>query len=1135
MCGFLDGKAYGLRKRAVAFRRGKVRQGKVPHQMLAKLCCNNQDSLSEKRTTDILLRNTRDYMERLRTMKWLSKALCAVCFCLALTALLSVEAAAGEVSYAVTGGNIYFDAATGTVTGCDSGVTLANIPSEIESVSVTAIADRAFSGKRISTVIIPSSVTAIGDYAFSNCFNLNAAAIRGNGLVSVGEYAFNSTALRSVNLPDSVTEVGQRAFADCKALTSVSVGATAKAGTVSTIIGSEAFLQCSALNKVVLGDGVTEIGEYAFFCCGALKDLTLGSEIRSIGGFCFYQCTALKEVTIPNQVATVKEQTFMYSGLTSVTIPASVTTIEAGAFYASALSEVRYGGSPSEWEKIQFSGSAHQYIQQANIFYGKEDSELPGEDADAPVTTWQAVGGLLHFDPETGAITDCDSGVTEAAIPEEIGGVTVTTIGNRAFYGNDSLKTLTIPDTVTIIEDLAFVQCGVTSLEIPESVVSIGDMAFFQCFFLEEISFPDSLSSIGYRAFFNCEGLHKANRLDLGNGVSRIGEEAFAECGPISILVLPASLSDVGSNAFYGCTITNVMYAGARADWLAMSIGSGNTALTSSSIWFLGEDGSLEDQKDLFNEDYSYPAGWFSICDEYAWQTLLLTNKERAKQNLLPLSAFPALQAAANIRAEELTEEYSHTRPNGSSGLTVLEQCGLTTATAGENIARGQSTAQTVVNDWMNSEGHRANILSTDFNHGGMGYCADHWGQLFMINYCTPRSIRVLPGESGTLRIPVGGCVEDMGAAVELCCDEHGACYIPLMEEMCSGADSSTAGDRTVTVCYSSLSCTFTLSVYEDTSYTKTVNGLTMQISGGEATVTDWDGKAEHVTIPDEVDGYPVSAIGPNVFNSRLSSVTLPEGLEEIGDRAFYGSGITSIELPKRLRRIGQNAFANSGLTGTVHIPASVKDIQPYAFTYLGHVTAFEVHEDNRYYCDDNGVLYDAKKTVLMSYPLASTNSTYVVPDSVTKLYCTSLARTRNLKNLYVTSPSISAMTYALSESNFTLWCSPVTNLYKNITNGRLKNVEGITLRTFPDYSVQADTGSIRVSLAGAYAQGRYYLAAYSGQGQLLTVKTVSGVGQQTYAFPGTDRTHSIQLFSLDEDLVPMNRPTAIWSAEGPF
>lgn len=1066
-------------------------------------------------------------------MKWLNRALCAVCFCLVLTALLSVDAAAREVSYAVTGGNIYFDTATGTVTGCDSGVTLAGIPSQIESVPVTAIADRAFSGKWLSAVIIPSSVTAIGDYAFSNCVNLNAVKILGSGLLSVGEYAFNHTALQSVTLPDSVTEVGQRAFADCTSLTTVKVGTTAEVGTVSTKIGSEAFFQCTALDTVELGNGVTEIGEYAFFCCRALKDLTLGSEIHSIGGSCFYQCTALTEVTIPDQVTTVKEQTFMYSGLTSVTIPASVTTIEAGAFYASALSEVRYGGSPSEWKKIQFSGSAHEYIQQANVFYGKEDSELPGEDADEPVTTWQAVGGLLYFDPETGTITDCDSAVTEAEIPEKIGGVTVTTIGDRAFYGNDSLKTLTIPDTVTIIEDLAFAQCGITSLEIPESVVSIGDMAFFQCFLLEEISFPDSLSSIGCRAFYGCESLYKAERLDLGDGVSRIGEEAFAECGPIIILVLPAGLSDVGSDAFYGCTITNVIYAGTRADWLAMSIGSGNTALTSSTIWFLGEDGNPEDQKDLFNKDYSYPDGWFSICDEYAWQTLLLTNKERAKQNLLPLSAFPALQAAANIRAEELTEEYSHTRPNGTNGLTALEQCGLITVAAGENIARGQSTAQTVVNDWMNSEGHRANILSTDFTHGGMGYCTDHWVQLFMNNYCAPHSIRVLPGESGTLRIPEGGCVEDLGAAVELSCDEHGVCYIPLMEEMCSGADSSTAGDRTVTVSYGSLSCTFTLSVYRDISYTKTVNGLTMQISGGEATVTAWNGTAEHVTIPDEVDGYPVSAIGPSVFTSRLSSVTLPEGLREIGNRAFCGAGITSIELPEGLRKIGEKAFAYSELTGTVYIPASVRDIQPYAFTYLERVTAFEVHEDNQYYCDDNGVLYDAKKTVLMSYPLASTNSTYVVPDSVTRLYCTSLAKTRNLKELYVTSPTISAMTYALSKSNFTLWCSPETNLYKNTANGKLKNVEGITLRAFPDCSVQADTGSIRVSLVGAYSQGQYYLAAYSKEGQLLAVKTVSGVGQQICVFPGTDRTHSIRLFSLEKNLAPKDRPTTIWTAEG--
>jgi len=1066
-------------------------------------------------------------------MKWSNRIFCTVCVCLTLSILLCAQASAQQVPYAVTGGNIYFNTATGSVTGCDSGVTLANIPAEIESVPVTSIAAHAFSGKRLSAVIIPSSVTAIGDYAFSNCVNLNAAAIRGSGLVSVGEYAFNSTALRSVTLPDSVTEVGQRAFADCKSLTSVSVGATAAAGTISTMIGSEAFLQCTALNKVVLGNGVTEIGAYAFFCCGALKDLTLGSEVRSIGGFSFYQCTSLTEVTIPNQVTTVKEQTFMYSGLTSVTIPASVTTIEEGAFYASALTEVHYGGSPSEWKKIQFSGSAHQYIQQANIFYGKEDSGSPGEDADEPVITWQAVGGLLHFDPETGTITDCDSGVTEAAIPEEIGGITVTTIGNEAFYGNDSLKTLTIPDTVTIIEDLAFIQCGITSLEIPESVVSIGDMAFFQCFFLKEISFPDSLSSIGYRAFYNCESLNISGRLDLGNGVSRIGEEAFAECGPIPFLVLPASLSEVGSNAFYGCTITNVIYKGTRADWLAMSVGSGNTALTSAAISFLGEDGSSDEQTGLFNGDYSYPDGWFSICDEYAWQALLLTNKVRSQEGLLPLSAFPALQAAANIRAEELTSSYSHTRPNGSSGLTVLGQCALTAASSGENIAQGQSSPSEAVNDWMNSPGHRANILTGDFNHGGMGYSTNHWVQLFMTNYCSPQSIRVLPGESGALRIPVNGCVEDLGAAVELCCDEHGVCYIPMMEEMCSGADSSRAGEYTVTVQYGPHTCTFTLSVYQDTSYTTTVNGLTMEISGGTATVTGWDRQARNVIIPDQVDGYPVTAIGPSVFSYYPSSVTLPKGLKEIGDKAFYeADGLTSIQLPQGLRTIGKNAFAGSGLTGTVHIPASVKDIQPYAFTYLDHVTAFDVHEDNRSYCDDNGVLYDAGKTVLMSYPLASSASVYVVPHTVTKLYCTSLAKTQCLKDLYVTSPTVSAMTYALSQSTFTLWCSPETSLYQRTASGGLKNVAGITLRAYPGHAVSADTDAIRVSLAGPYSLGKHYLAAYSVQGQLLAVEAITEETQQTYTFPGTHRTHCIRLFSLTADHAPTARPIGIWTKQ---
>lgn len=124
--------------------------------------------------------------------------------------------------------------------------------------------------------------------------------------------------------------------------------------------------------------------------------------------------------------------------------------------------------------------------------------------------------------------------------------------------------------------------------------------------------------------------------------------------------------------------------------------------------------------------------------DEYAKKILELVNKERAKAGLEKLSLDATLNKAADIRAKELLTSFSHTRPDGSSPFTVLEEYNYSYKAVGENIAAGQKTPQEVVEAWMNSEGHRANILSADFKKLGVGYCesnsseySHYWVQLF--------------------------------------------------------------------------------------------------------------------------------------------------------------------------------------------------------------------------------------------------------------------------------------------------------------------------------------------------------------------------------------------------------------------
>lgn len=132
----------------------------------------------------------------------------------------------------------------------------------------------------------------------------------------------------------------------------------------------------------------------------------------------------------------------------------------------------------------------------------------------------------------------------------------------------------------------------------------------------------------------------------------------------------------------------------------------------------------------------SNSTGGMSTGTSSAAQAVLSqVNAARAQNGLRALTLDANMNRAAAVRAAELAQSFSHTRPNGSRGMTALNEAGVSYRTAGENIASGQQTAQAVVSAWMNSSGHRANILSASFGRMGVGQATiggrTYWVQLF--------------------------------------------------------------------------------------------------------------------------------------------------------------------------------------------------------------------------------------------------------------------------------------------------------------------------------------------------------------------------------------------------------------------
>ncbi|NLY70715.1 MAG: serine protease [Clostridiales bacterium] len=139
------------------------------------------------------------------------------------------------------------------------------------------------------------------------------------------------------------------------------------------------------------------------------------------------------------------------------------------------------------------------------------------------------------------------------------------------------------------------------------------------------------------------------------------------------------------------------------------------------------------------NAEPETPSVTSSNIGSYEQQVLELVNKERAAVGLPGLKMNADLAAVAEKKAEDMRDNnyFSHTSPTYGSPFDMMKQFGISYKAAGENIAKGQRTPEEVMNGWMNSKGHRENILNANFTEIGVGFVTDsnggtYWVQMFI-------------------------------------------------------------------------------------------------------------------------------------------------------------------------------------------------------------------------------------------------------------------------------------------------------------------------------------------------------------------------------------------------------------------
>ncbi len=219
-------------------------------------------------------------------------------------------------------------------------------------------------------------------------------------------------------------------------------------------------------------------------------------------------------------------------------------------------------------------------------------------------TAYAVTGDYIYFDEAKGAITGCDDSVIIADIPSEINGVKVTSIGNDAFEFCQNLTSVTIPDSVTSIEDYAFSECGLSTIFVPESVTYIGNGVFSFCNSLESVTMPNCIEDTYAEAFSSDKKMEtliltggsrgiKANdfinmdnfkSITLNNNCPYIEESAFSGCTGLSSITIPESVKTVGNSAFSGCTGINSITLPSTVETIGEGVFSGCTSLTSVTM-----------------------------------------------------------------------------------------------------------------------------------------------------------------------------------------------------------------------------------------------------------------------------------------------------------------------------------------------------------------------------------------------------------------------------------------------------------------------------------------------------------------------------------------------------------------------
>ncbi|MCD8049335.1 MAG: leucine-rich repeat protein [Clostridia bacterium] len=886
---------------------------------------------------------------------------------------------------------------TAAITGYSGSETDVVIPTEIDGIKITAIAESAFKNNTaITSVVVPNGVTEMGESAFYGCTALTNA-YSPKDLTEIPDNAFyKCTSLCEIDIPDGAAAIGASAFYGCTALQGIVIP-----GNVVTI-GSEAFRGCTALGSAEIADGVEELGYYAFYGCTALGEVVIPESVTEIGYGAFAYCSSVTAITLNNSVI----GSYMFKGNTSleeVVIPENITEIRSHAFENCTKLKTVQNLSGVMGASYMFSGCTaltEVHISEGATAIGDytfyncsalSEINIPESVESIGTYAFYQCKSLVGVDLPSGLATignyafyDCDA-LESVVIPEG-----VTTIGSYAFRGCDALASVAISGSVTAIGGNAFRECGALSeVELADGVESIGEYAFYNCASLLSITLPESVTSIGNYAFYKCTAMTSA---ELSEGLVSIGEYAFYGCSALTSAEIPDSVTSIGASAFYSCALTSVripssveeignyaFYSNASLKEITLEnavIGVNMfrncTALTSvvipanvKTVGACAFNGCTKLASATIEEGVDdIDWGLFANCT--ALKEFTLNNATIGRYMFSGCTALTSV-----VIPEDITSIGSYafesctklTKVDNQSAVmaedNMFVKCtALTEVNIPEGITEiGESTferctalAEITLPESVTSIGKKAfyacsalteitlpdgleHIYSEAFNASGLKSIELPEG-MTIIDY------RAFYGASSLESVVVPDSVTSIGGGAFYDCS--------ALTDMAIPEGVTSIGNSAFYNCSSLAEIVIPEGITAISSSTfsgcKALTGITIPegvTSIGDSAFSGCTSLTE-IVIPEAITEIPL-----NAFNgcTALASAELPDGLLCIGEGAFNGcTALTGITLPDGLTTIGEAAFGGAGLTSVV-VPESVTSISTRVFRECKSLVEAELHE----------------------------------------------------------------------------------------------------------------------------------------------------------------------------------------------